>query len=52
MSSDPNERVQRILLGPNAKVVLIELSGKLNAFLWRAVFNKIHIEEATGMLIA
>lgn len=52
MSSDPNELLHRIPLGPNAKVVLIEFSRKLDAFLWRAVFNTIHIGEATGMLVA
>lgn len=52
VSSDPNELVHRIPLGPKAKIVLIEFPRKLDAFLWRAVFHTIHIGEAAGMLVA
>lgn len=51
-SSDRDDFVNDIPLGPNSVKVLIETATKPDAFLWRPAVNMSTIEEAVGEMIA
>lgn len=51
-SSDPDDFINDIPLGPNAVKVLVEIASKPSAFLWRPAPEMFTIEEAVGKLIA
>ncbi|KAH7833564.1 hypothetical protein Vadar_007654 [Vaccinium darrowii] len=51
-SSDPNERVHHISLGPNAMRVWVEVVKKREVFLWRPMSDMVYIEEAKGTTVA
>ena len=52
VSSDPNEEVNHIPLGPNAMKVLVDISHKPDAFLWRPTSDMTCIKHAQGKTIA
>ena len=52
VSSDPNEEVNHIPLGPNAMKVLVDISHKPDSFLWRPTSDMTCIKHAQGKTIA
>ncbi|CAA7049959.1 unnamed protein product [Microthlaspi erraticum] len=52
LSSDPEEFVNEIPLGPNSVKVLVETGVKTEAFLWRPAPNMFTVGEAVGEIIA
>lgn len=52
LSSDPNDLVNGIALGPNAVKVLIEKAIQPDAFLWGPATTMFSVEEAVGDMTA
>ena len=52
VSSEPEELVNGIPLGPNAVKVLVETATKPETFLWRPAPNMFTMEDAVGEMIA
>lgn len=52
MSSEPHDRVDGILLGPNCVKVLVESATKPGTHLWRPVGDMKYIDDAVGGMIA
>lgn len=52
MSSDPEDYVNGIPLGPNAVKVLVETAIKPDTFIWRPSDNIFNIGEAVGEIIS
>lgn len=52
LSSDPEDFLNDIPLGPNSVKVLVETAVKADAFLWRPAPNMFTIDEAIGEIIA
>lgn len=52
LSSDPEDFVNDIPLGPNAAKVLVETAMKADAFLWRPTLNMSTIAHSVGDIIS
>ena len=52
LSSDPNELVQLSPLGPDAMKIIIDISRKPDAFLWRPALYLTRIGEVEGEIVA
>ncbi|KAH7846159.1 hypothetical protein Vadar_010583 [Vaccinium darrowii] len=51
-SSDPNDSVHHIPLGPNAMRVWVDLVKKREVYLWRPTSDMLYIEDAEGTTVA
>lgn len=52
LSSDSNELVYQIPLGPNAMKILIEFPRITDAYLWRTAATMTRVGEAKDMIVA